>query len=165
MASRGKPPIADRPAQADLYDRDFLLWTERTAELIRQGRVSEVDLQHVAEEVEDMGKSQKHEAASRLNVILKHLIKWQIQPGRRGASWSNTLRAQRRDLARALEDMPSLKRYLAERLHVEYNAAVEDAIAETGQRVELPERCPFSLEQALDIGFLPTVPTSGSLAG
>jgi Domain of unknown function DUF29 len=61
--------------------------------------------------------------------------------------------------------MPSLKRYLAERLHVEYHAAVEDAIAETGQRVELPERCPFSLEQALDIGFLPTVPTSGSLAG
>ena len=155
MASRGRPLIAEPPAQADLYDRDFLLWTERTAELIRQGRVSEVDLEHVAEEVEDMGKSQKHEAASRLNVILKHLIKWQIQPSRRGASWTSTLRTQRRDLARALEGMPSLKRYLAERLQIEYHAAVEDALAETGQRVELPERCPFSIEQALDVGYLP----------
>lgn len=139
----------------DLYDRDFLLWTEQTAELLRQGRLSEVDAQHVAEEVEDMGKSQKHEAGSRLNVILKHLVKWQIQPERRGSSWLATLRTQRRDLARTLEDMPSLKRYLADRLDVEYAAAVEDAIEKTGIKARLPKRCPYTLDQALDLGFMP----------
>lgn len=88
-------------------------------------------------------------------MILKHLVKWQIPPQRRGSSWLATLRTQRRDLARALEDMPSLKRYLADRLDLEYTTAVEDAIEETGIQAELPKRCPYTLDQALDLGFMP----------
>ena len=74
------------PAMAveDLYDRDFLEWTARNAELLRAGRLKEADLEHIAEEIEDLGKGQRHEVRSGLRVLLMHLIKWQSQPEKRG---------------------------------------------------------------------------------
>ncbi len=58
---------------AELYDRDFYEWTQRNAELLRAGRVSQADLAHIAEELEDMGKSEKRELENRLNELLIHL--------------------------------------------------------------------------------------------
>ena len=50
---------------AELYDLDFYEWTVRNAELLRSGRVSEADLEHIAEEIEDMGKRERRELLSR----------------------------------------------------------------------------------------------------
>ena len=44
-----------------LYEKDFLAWTQQRSELIRQGRWQEVDLDHLIEELEDMGKSNHQE--------------------------------------------------------------------------------------------------------
>jgi hypothetical protein len=85
---------------AALYDEDFLLRTERTAELLRAGRLDEVDIEHVAEESHDIGVSQRREALSRLRALLTHLIQWKIQPDRRSRSWSNTIETQRDELLR-----------------------------------------------------------------
>jgi hypothetical protein len=48
-----------------LYDTDFVEWTARTAELLREGRFDEVDLEHLAEEVEDLGRSDRAAVSSK----------------------------------------------------------------------------------------------------
>ena len=95
-------------ATRDLYDQDFLEWTVRNSGLLRAGRFGEADIEHIAEEIEDMGKSQRRELGSRLEVLLAHLLKWQFQPGGRNSSWESTIRIQRTKIAKLLRDMPSL---------------------------------------------------------
>lgn len=68
-----------REDTAALYDRDFFEWTVRNAELLRRGCVEEADLEHLAEEIEDLGKRDTREVMSRLTVLLMHLLKWSIQ--------------------------------------------------------------------------------------
>ena len=77
--------VQPKPATA-LYDADFAEWTRETAVLIRSGRFEEADLEHMAEEIEDMGKSQRFQVFSGCRVLLMHLLKWQYQPGRRTQS-------------------------------------------------------------------------------
>ncbi|HUP03825.1 MAG TPA: DUF29 domain-containing protein [Bryobacteraceae bacterium] len=141
---------------AELYDRDFYEWTVRNAELLRAGRVADADLAHIAEEIEDMGKRERRELLSRLGILLSHLLKWQAPPERRGQSWSATIRLQRREIVRLIDEMPSLKRYLAESLPKAYEEGVLGAAAETGLPVEaFPSTCPFELDAVLDVEFLP----------
>jgi len=61
--------------KSSLYDEDFLRWTEENAALLRSGNVGEADLDHIAEELEDMGKSERREMESRVRVVLVHLLK------------------------------------------------------------------------------------------
>ena len=60
-----------------LYDQDFYAWANEQAALLRAGRLSEADIENIAEEIESMGRSEKRELVSRLNVLLLHLLKWQ----------------------------------------------------------------------------------------
>lgn len=60
----------------DTYERDFYRWTQQQAALIRKGRLEALDLEHIAEELEDMGISSKRELVNRLGVLLAHLLKW-----------------------------------------------------------------------------------------
>ena len=144
------------PTVKDLYEQDFFEWTARNAELLRAGRFAEADLEHIAEEIEDMGKSERRELESRLSVLLNHLLKWRFQPNRRGRSWQATIRIQRTELLRLLADMPSLRPDLREQLPQVYPTAVERAIAETELPDEaFPPACPFSLDQILDADFFP----------
>jgi plasmid stabilization system protein ParE len=150
-----KAPVVE-PTVKDLYEQDFFGWTARNAELLRAGRFAEADLEHIAAEIEDMGKSERRELESRLSVVLSHLLKWRCQPNRRGRSWQATIRVQRTELMRLLADMPSLRLHLRERLPQVYPTAVEQAIAETDLSEDVfPPTCPFSLDQILDTNFLP----------
>lgn len=80
---------------AALYDSDFFEWTQLSAELIRRGRLNEADLEHIAEEIEDMGKRDRREVRSRLIVLIAHLLTWQHQPERRSQSWRESIVEQR----------------------------------------------------------------------
>ena len=141
---------------AELYDQDFYEWTVRNAELLRSGRTTEADLEHIAEEIEDMGKRERRELLSRLSVLMAHLLKWQAQPDRRGNSWNATIRLQRREINDLLVQMPSLRRYLAQNLTKAYGYGVVTAVADTGLPTEsFPSTCPFEFEAVLDEGFLP----------
>jgi hypothetical protein len=146
---------------SSLYDRDFFEWTVRNAELLRQGCVAEADLEHIAEEIEDLGTRYRHEVKSRLVVLVKHLLKWSLQPQRRftesgASSWLSTIREQRRQLTDLLEEAPSLKRYAEEALRDAHRHAVKEASAETGIPIrQFPSECPFGYEQVLEDEFLP----------
>ena len=143
-------------SQHNEYDKDFYAWSLHNAALIRAGKLSEVDLEHVAEEIESMGKGNKRELISRLSVLLAHLLKWKFQSGRRGKSWELTIQEQRFEVQDLLDDSPSLKPELDEQLNHAYAKALIIAQKETGfDRDIFPKFCPFSLKEALQEKFFP----------
>jgi hypothetical protein len=67
-----------------LYDAGFVEWTARTTDLLRLGRLTGLDLENVAEEIEDLGKSERSAVRSQLRRMVVHLMKARIQPERAG---------------------------------------------------------------------------------
>jgi hypothetical protein len=139
------------------YDTDFYEWCLETAALIRGRRLEEVDLEHVAEEIEDMGKRDKREVGSRLTVLIMHLLKWQTQPERKDkSSWRATVEEQRLQLELVLRDSPSLVRIARQEIPAVYPLAVKNAARETRLAVSrFPKTCPYTAEQILNDDFFP----------
>jgi hypothetical protein len=141
---------------SELYDRDFNLWLVMTAELLRQGRLAELDVANLLEEIETMGRSEKSALKSNLVVVLWHLLKWKYQPEKRSTSWELTIAEHRRRLRDAFEDSPSLKRYFYQYFEQCYQDARRQAKIETKLAIAtFPETSPFTPEQSLDQDFLP----------
>ena len=78
-----------------LYNTDFHAWTREQAALLKSGRLAEIDMNHLIEEIESMGKNERRELKSRLVILIMHLLKWQIQPERQSNSWRATIETQR----------------------------------------------------------------------
>jgi hypothetical protein len=136
------------------YDYDFYAWATRNAELLRQGRFSEIDAEHIAEELEDMGASAKRELLNRLGVLLAHLLKWQYQPDRRSKGWKYTIKEQRRRIDRLLQENPSLRHKLSTVFEQAYGDAVLMAVKETTLEEEaFPASCPWSFDQVMSSDF------------
>jgi len=140
----------------DLYDRDFDQWATRNAELLRSGRLAEIDTEHLAEEIEDMAKRDRRELFHRLQVLVARLLKFRCQPAKRSVSWTKTIRAQRDQIELTLDAAPSLKRYAREVLPLVYPKAVLNAVDDTRlPKSAFPETCPFSLHQILAEDYFP----------
>ena len=141
------------------YEQDFYLWATHNAHLLRQRRFAEIDVDHIAEELEDMGRSSRRALSSRLEILLAHLLKWMTQQDIRAAhihSWRATIKEQRRMVAKLLNENPSFRHDLAEVFKDSYEGAVNKAVVETNlPEATFPAACPFSLEQALDDGYWP----------
>lgn len=153
------PKLATSNDAAGLYREDFFAWTQEQARLLRERRFDELDLANLAEEVESVGRSEKTEIESRLDVLLAHLLKWKYQPGARSSSWRGTITEQRTRIARLLRDSPSLRKYPAEIFSECFLSGRLLASKDSGMDFTLfPEAAPFSLEQALDDTFLPVEP-------
>ena len=140
----------------DLHETDFYAWLTHNAALIRAGRVGEVDLANVAEELEDMGRSDKRALGSHIGVLLLHLLKWQFQPAQRSNSWRGSINNARRAIAKLLKESPSLRGLIPVLVEDEYPDARDDAAMETGlPESTLPVACPYSIEAMLDKDFWP----------
>jgi len=140
----------------ELYDADFAEWTRHNAELLRSGRAAEADLDHIAEEIEDMGRRERRSLHNRCVRLIEHLLKWHYQPERRGSSWTRTIVLQRRGIRRLLDENPSLKPDLDHILTEAYDDVVAVVSAITKRhRTEFPPACPFSTGQLLDDEFWP----------
>jgi hypothetical protein len=143
-------------AKSTLYDRDFYAWSQQQAALLRAGELQRADIEHIAEEIESMGKTEKRELISRLTVLVLHLLKWRFQPAKRAASWEASVKVQRNRLMDHLDDNPSLKPLAPSALATAYRDAVIEAIAETGlPEPTFPEVCPWTFEQVLNAKFWP----------
>ena len=139
------------------YEQDFYGWSLRQAELVRQRRFNEIDIEHIAEELDGLAKSEKRELRNRLIVLLMHLLKWQYQPERRGRSWERTIKVQREDVAEVVAENPSLKPLHDSIFFSAYRKAVIEAQHETNLDIDIfPEQCPWALMQVLDDGFWPS---------
>jgi hypothetical protein len=115
-ASIGRPRAPSGRSAATPYDKDVVMWSQEQARLLRAGRFAKLDIEHLVDEIEDVGKSEKRELASRMAVLLTHLLKWRSQPENRNKSlrWT-TIVVQRKRIALALKETPSLKSVMRNR--------------------------------------------------
>jgi len=132
MATRVKNP----PGSPD-YRHDGYGWAMAQAALIRAGRLSEVDWENVAEEIESVGKSERRALESALQVVIVHILKWDFQPSRRTRSWANSIAAHRAHFEDLLSENPSLKPQLDDILRRAWRLARVDAEQETGLDADL----------------------------
>jgi hypothetical protein len=141
---------------SNLYKKDFYAWTVKNAELLRKKEFNNLDIENIAEEIESMGRGERRQIISRLVILISHLLKWQYQEERRGNSWLLTIKEQRRQLSKLLEENPSLKN----KIEHDFKEAYEDAVLITSRdtgilEYDFPNTCIFNLQQCLDIGFFP----------
>jgi hypothetical protein len=149
-------PLHLSPKSATLYEQDYLSWLTEIAELLRSGQFSKIDVVNLAEELDDMGRSEERGVESNLEVLLRHLLKCQYQPDRRSNSWRFTILEHRDCIDKAFRDSPSLKPYFNSIFADGYTLARKKAAVETGLPIEIfPETAPFTLEATLDVDFLP----------
>lgn len=139
----------------NLYQRDFYAWTYKNAELLKRQAFDQIDVEHIIEELESMGRAEKREIISRLSILIAHLLKWEYQPERRSKSWELTIIEQRSEIIELLEDSPSLKMLLEQDLHKAYTKAVLLAARETGISRDKFNTQPLTLNQYLDNNFIP----------
>lgn len=143
---------------ATAYENDIIAWANEQAYLLRSGLLSAIDIEHIAEEIEDVGKSEQRELASRMAVLLSHLLKWQYQPERQGSSWFLTIKEQRKAILRRLKKTPSLNSSLGDAEWWEDAWLDARAVAEKEACVafdRFPEACPWPIESILAENWLP----------
>ncbi len=143
-------------ALAALYDTDLYAWANTNADLLRQGKYEQMDVAHLIEEIEDMGKNDQRSLASHLRNLLMHLLKWQYQSDIRSQSWQSSVINSRLEIDQLLQDSPSLRVRLPQLLLTEYVAARRLASVETQLPMKtFPTDCDYNLQQVLDQDWLP----------
>lgn len=158
MDVRSADTASEKASLSTLYQQDYQLWLEKTANLLRGQSFDLLDLENLIDEIEDMRKSQKEALESNLTILLMHLLKYQYQPQKRidSQSWRYTIVEHRRRLIRSLNKNPSLKNYWEVIFEECYQDARQDAKTETQLPLNtFPEVCPFSQAEILDPDFLP----------
>ncbi|MEH1789403.1 DUF29 domain-containing protein [Nostoc sp.] len=141
-----------------LYEQDYCAWVEQIAELLRSHQWDTLDLEHLIEEVVDLGKSQQRALQSALRLVLSHLLKWKYQPERRSHSWQVTITRERLNIDELLQESPSLRRFLndAEWINTTYQRSRREAMVETGLSEDnFAIVCSFSVDEILDLDFYP----------
>ena len=137
-----------------LYDLDFYAWTLEQSRLLQSCNLQGLDIENLVEESEALGKQERQELENRLGVLIGHLLKWVYQPSMRGKSWQVTIRVQRQQIQRHINRNPSLKSYLLEAVSIGYELGLELFFRETQLLdVDLPDVCPFTVEQVFDSAF------------
>jgi hypothetical protein len=138
------------------YKEDFYAWLLKNAALLQAKNFVEIDNENVAEELVGMAKSEKRQLVNRFAVLLAHLLKWQFQSSRRSKSWERTIKEQRKRIQLLLEESPSLKHELSEKISDAYEIAILTAANETGlDESQFPDGCEYRFEDILDSTFYP----------
>jgi hypothetical protein len=148
-----------------LYKQDFNRWLEQTIHQLQTHEFGALDIEHLIEELADLGRSEKNSLKGNLMILLAHLLKLKVQqdvPDRMKGSWYSSILEHRQRVLDQLADAPSLKRFLVDVMDKAYAdgrklAIKEGNLAQLGIRVpeedEYPVSCPFSVEQILDEDF------------
>lgn len=136
------------------YDEDFARWAFEQAAALREGYVTGLDIENIAEELETLGRGEFGTLRSALAVLVMHMLKWDHQPQRRSRSWANTIRVQRIHVDRQIKESPSLKPRRDEALAGAYETARITAATETKLPVKIfPVTCPYSWSDVTDRPF------------
>jgi Domain of unknown function DUF29 len=141
-----------KPTSKPLYEQDFYAWSKAQAALLRAGRFADLDLEHLIEEVDDLGESLRRSVRSGLRTIIEHLLKLEHSPAQapRGG-WYDTILTQRSDLLDELT--PSIQREVEAALPDLYDRARENTATSLRKHAEhaaadtLPATCPYRFAQ------------------
>jgi len=147
IAERLEPQMLSGGVALDrLFEEDETAWLEIMARLASEGRLSDLDTQHLSEYLCDMAKRDRREVFSRLVVLLTHLLKWEQQPELRSGSWRATIRIQRLELQSLLESA-TLQQHAVTVLPQAYEVARLQAADETELKItRFPEQNPWTLD-------------------
>jgi Domain of unknown function DUF29 len=141
------------------YEHDFYLWTQAQAAALRAKDLAQLDLDHLAEEIESLGKRDRRGMESYLEGVMLHVLKWVYQPQerpRRGRSWRRSIDNARGGMERLVRDSPHLRELPPPLVAQAYRRARRGAARDTGLPLAtFPEVCPWTLEQLQDEEFLP----------
>ncbi len=133
--------------------QDFITWTEEQARRLRAHDAA-IDWDALAEEIEDMGRSEAGAYKSTLRLICHRLLVWIHQPERRSNSWRVTITTGRVRVGDIEESSPSLKAKRTETFARVYAQARHIAADETGLPIgTFPAAPPFTAAEALDMDF------------
>ncbi|CCI23129.1 conserved hypothetical protein [Microcystis aeruginosa PCC 9808] len=139
-----------------LYEIDDSQWLGETVSLLRNHQFSQLDLEHLIEELEDLGKEKKNAVASLLEQVIRHLLLlqyWTKEAEYNTIHWQEEIYNFRTQLKRKMT--ANLRNYLEEELNSIYQDALGFVKIKTVNTVIFPSQCPYSLEQLLDRSWLP----------
>ena len=140
----------------DQYEQDFYAWTQEQAQLLRLGKLQDLDIENLAEEIASLGRQQKQELRNRFGILIGHLLKWEYQRHLRGKSWKITIDLQRDEILELVNENPSLKPYLEEAIAKSYKQAIALVVKETPlDKDDLPSECLYTFAQVFDQDFYP----------
>ncbi len=148
-------------SSSDLYDHDYYAWIQDQVRALRARRIEDLDWENVAEEIEDLGKSERRGIKSQMARLVEHLLKLKYARGilRRynAKGWQLSVKGARTAIRHLLDESPSLRPQLAEMLIQAYEIGRIDAQREA--RVPdsaIPESSPWTVEQVMDDNFVPS---------
>jgi uncharacterized protein DUF29 len=138
------------------YETDFYAWTQAQAAAIRAGAWDDVDRDHLAEEIEDVGKSERQALMSHLRVLLTNLLKWEHQPEQHSDSWIHSIGNAQIEMQTILDEIPSLCPELPAFVARAYQQARWLAAQEMlVDRVRVPDTCRWSPDHLLSPDIVP----------
>ncbi len=137
---------------SQLYETDEYLWFEYTVKFLKESRFTELDLENLIEELEELGNERKRAVESLLEQIIRHILLleyWTEEFECNSNHWRAEIYSFRNQIEKRLTN--NLRKYLAEeRLNI-YNYALGYVQRKTGFQVNFPEECPYSLDELLEI--------------
>lgn len=140
----------EKRSNKNLYDKDFYGWVLFQSHLIKKGDYENMDWEHLQEEIESLGISQKRALQSFLIKFLLHKLKMKYQSHMHTRSWDLSIKSSHGEIIQILKENPSLKPKLPEILKNAYRTARLEAADETGLDEKVfPKECPWSIEEIL----------------
>ena len=136
------------------YHYDLAAWAAHQAELLIAGRMQDLDVANLIEEMEAMSRKEHRELLRRMSILIAHLLKWMYQPTHRGNSWRRTILDQRQEINDLIEDSPSLANHFDEMewLQKAWQRGVQQAINETGIKT-LPQQAIWTINEIREKDF------------
>jgi hypothetical protein len=147
---------AEAVRRNDLYETDFLAWTEQQARALEEGRWTDVDAANMADEIAGLGRQVVREAGERLEILMSYLLNWRHLAEYRGRAWKENIARQRQELADLLRENPSMGPDKEKLVAESYDGARRRLKYETYFfESDFPASCPFTVEQVFDDSFFP----------
>jgi hypothetical protein len=142
-----------------LYDTDYQLWLEQTVAQLKMQDFSQIDVENLIEEIESLGRSEKHAISSYLMRLCEHLLKikyWESEREMCLRGWKREVLNFRLQIQEELESSPSLQSFLQDIFAKQYQNGRKLFLNASELDAKLvPETPNFTLEQALDEDWLP----------
>ncbi len=130
-----------------LYETDFNAWVHQQTELLKKRDFEHIDLQHLLEEMVDLGTSNKFAIESHLIILLMHMLKQQ-NAGESRKSWNDSMSNAIIQIEHIIDKNPSLKKYPQEALKYCFTRARKGASKQMKKDInKFPVECPWTLEE------------------
>lgn len=141
---------------ASLYDLEYEQWLARTISLLKENRFNELDKDHLIEELEDLSRREKKTVERFLEQIIRHLLLWQYWTAEHDYNanhWQAEIMSFRTQINEDLTQ--NLRNHLQDNQVKIYEKALNYVKQKTGYEVDFPEKCPYTLDQLLEMNWLP----------